>query len=160
MPVIGSSRPLSWAIVQAGVSLRSDREFSDVMLRGTSTAVWSAMAPGSWSIDLILQVYMRKIFRICRLSNSTLVLRVELSGSRVVQSVAVKLVEGYNWCRSRLASRMALRVDDQQLASAVGYRSLDDLELELDMISLRGGFAFAVRRDVISRRDPLADRSG
>jgi len=55
---------------------------------------------------------------------------------------------------------MALRVDDQQLGSAIGYRSLDDLELELDMISLHGGFAFAVRRDVISRRDSLADRSG
>ena len=60
---------------------------------------------------------------------------------------------------------MALRVDDHQLASVIGYRNLDgtgmslEPELELDMISLRRGFCFcrAQRRNLETRS--LADRS-
>ena len=44
MPVIGSSRVLSWDMVHDGVIRRSEEELGDTTKRGTSGAVWSAMA--------------------------------------------------------------------------------------------------------------------
>jgi len=59
MPVMGSRRPLSWEMDQDGVTRRSDDEFSDLIRRGRSAAVFITAVFGvcSWKNLLVAPVF-------------------------------------------------------------------------------------------------------
>lgn len=61
MPVMGSRRVFSCAMLHAGEILRSDDEFADAIIRGTSAALWRDMLMAGAPLLLLQDELVRQL---------------------------------------------------------------------------------------------------